>query len=80
MPRLPSVGSGAGNAFLVWCLIAMTACTFAALNPLKFFRMLNWGRPLPRFIENRWVLIFYRVTGVAILVWVLQLLFEFFTA
>ena len=80
MPSLPSVGSGAGNAFLVWCLIAMVACTFVALSPLKFFRMLSWGRPLPQFVGNRWVLIIYRVTGVAILIWVLQMLFEFLTA
>jgi hypothetical protein len=58
----------------------MTACTFVALSPLKFFRMLSWGRPLPRFIENRWVLVFYRATGVAIVIWVFQMLLEFFTA
>jgi hypothetical protein len=80
MHRLPSVGSGAGNAFLVWGLIVMVACAFLALSPLKLFRMLSWGRPLPQCVGNRWVLIFYRVTGVAILIWVLQMLFEFFTA
>jgi len=41
--------------------------------------MLRWGIPLPKLIENRWVLIFYRVTAVAILIWVVQMLFEFFT-
>jgi hypothetical protein len=80
MPRLPSVGTGAGNAFLVWCLLSITASVFIALKPLKFFRMISWGRPLPRLIENRWVLIFYRVTAVVIFIWVFQLLFQFFTA
>jgi hypothetical protein len=58
----------------------MTACAFVALSPLKFLPMLSWGRPLPRFIEKRWVLILYRVTGIAVLIWVVQMLFEFFTA
>lgn len=80
MRRLPPVGSEAGNVFLVWCLTVMIACAFVALRPLIFFRMISWGKPLPRFVKSRWVLISYRVTGFAIFIWVCRTLFEFFTA
>jgi hypothetical protein len=58
--------------FLSGALMVMAACAWIAVSPSKFFRMLNWGRPLPKLIENRWVLIFYRVTAVAILIWVVK--------
>lgn len=80
MSGMPSVGNGAGDAFVVFCLITITVSAFIALNPLKFFRMLGWGRPLPRWIENRWVLLFYRVTAIAIFIRVFQMLFQSFTA
>lgn len=76
MSHLPSISTGVGKALFVWCLIAITMSASIALNPVKFFRLLSWGRPLPKLIENRWVLTFYRVTGAGILIWVARMLFQ----
>lgn len=52
----------------------MTICTILVLKPAKFFRALAWGRPLPKFIEKRRVVVFYRVGGTAIFIKVLIIL------
>jgi hypothetical protein len=76
MSILPPAGSGLRIVFLV---LSITVITFVALSPVEFFRMLSWGRPLPKLINNRWVRIYYRVTALGILVWLLQMLFQLFT-
>lgn len=51
---------------MIWCLIVLTILASVVVNPNKFFKMLAFGplRPLrPRDIENRWGLLFYRVTA-----------------
>ena len=78
MYRWPPFGTGEGNAGVIWCLATIVPITFLAISPTKFFRILSMGRPLPRFIGNRGVLIFYRVTAVALLIWVLRILFSLF--
>jgi hypothetical protein len=73
---MPHVGTASGNALLVWCLIAIAVCVCVVLNPVKFFRALAWGRPLPKVIEKRWVLASYRVVGAAIFIKVLTILID----
>ena len=74
---MPVVGGSAGFAFIVWCSIALAACVFLVLNPSKFFSLLAWRRPLPKTLQNRWVLLAYRLIAVVILVRVLGLLIQF---
>ncbi len=74
LPRMPSER----NAFIVWCLMAFAVSASVAVSPTKFFRMLS-RNDLPKVIENRWVLILYRVTAVAMLIWIVQMLFKLFT-
>jgi|GEM_PF-4622824 len=79
LPPVPSLGTSAGKAFLVWCLIALIICTLVAVSPNRFFRMLASGpfRSLrPKVIENRWGLLFYRVTATFIFIWVFALVIK----
>ena len=72
-PRLPT---SAGYALVVYCCIVMTVCAFLVYSPVKFFRVLNFGRPLPlsRVLEKGWVQMAYRVAGILIFVTILRIL------
>jgi hypothetical protein len=48
-----------------------------ALKPDRLFRLLAWRRPLPKALEKRWLVAAYRVSAVAILLWVIGQLIEF---
>lgn len=61
--RLTTSGIYAGVAY---CCIVIAMCVFLAVNPERFFRFLNFGRPLPKLIENLWIQAAYRIFAVAI--------------
>jgi hypothetical protein len=54
----------------------MTVCAFLAINPVQFFQILSFGRPLPKLIENHWVKNAYRTCGIVIFFFVLRTLVE----
>jgi hypothetical protein len=64
--------------FLLWSLVALAACAFVVASPIKFFKLLLLGRPLPKLIEKRWVLMAYRVVAAVIFAWVFGLLLQLF--
>jgi hypothetical protein len=74
IPRLPTSG---GYALALWCCMGLVICGFVAYDPVKFFQFLNWRRrPLPRIIEKPFVQAFYRITAIAIFLWILRLLVQ----
>lgn len=76
---MPSLNESGGYIFLLWCVIVMVACAFVVASPIKFFTVVSLRRrPLPKFIEKRWVLLAYRVSAAVIFVWVSMLLLELF--
>jgi hypothetical protein len=72
MPHLPNTGW----PVLVWCVVVMVGCLFLVFKPFTLFRALLWGRPLPGWIQNRWVLAYYRIFGAVVFVIVLKMLIE----
>ena len=56
----------------------MAACAFVVASPIKFFRLLSWGHPLPKLIEKRWVLTAYRIVAAVIFARVFGLLLQLF--
>ncbi|HME10787.1 MAG TPA: hypothetical protein VKG25_27270 [Bryobacteraceae bacterium] len=57
-----------------YCCILMAFGLCLALSPLKTFRALAFGKPIPSALENRWLLLVYRVAGVVMLIFVFELL------
>ena len=74
--ELPHAPSSSGYALIVYCCAVMTVCFFLAINPVKFFRILRLGRPLPKFIEKPWVKNAYRICGIVIFFVLLRILIE----
>ena len=64
--EFPHVPSSSGYALVVYCCAVMTVCFFLAINPVRFFRVLSLGRPLPKFIAKPWVKNAYRICGIVI--------------
>jgi hypothetical protein len=74
---MPHPGTSAGYVFIGWCCLVIVVCIVLALKPARLFGLLAWRRSLPKALEKRWVVAAYRVTAVAILLWVVGLLIEF---
>ena len=74
---MPHPATSAGYVFIGWCCLVIAVCVVLALKPARLFGLLAWRRPLPKVPEKRWVVAAYRVSAVAILLWVIGLLLEF---
>jgi hypothetical protein len=71
MPQHPA-GLGFIMVFYGCVLMAFGACLM--LSPVGTFRALAFGKPLPRIMEKRWVVIVYRVVGALLLLVVLRVI------
>ena len=40
---------------IVYCCVVMAVSAFLTFSPAKFFLCLSFGRPLPKYLEKRWV-------------------------
>jgi hypothetical protein len=74
---MPHLATSAGYIFIGWCCLVIAVCVVLALKPDRLFRLLAWRRPLPKALEKRWLVAAYRVSAVAILLWVIGQLIEF---
>lgn len=75
---MPCLNDSGGYVFFLWCLVALAACAFVVASPIKFFKLLSWGRPLPKLIEKRSVLTAYRIVAAVIFAWIFRLLLDLF--
>ena len=61
-------------------LIAFYCCLVAAfgvclmISPLQTFRVLTFKKPLPKALENRWILLLYRIAGAAMFLFIFGVL------
>ena len=50
---VPSLNDSGGYVFLLSCFVALAACAFVVASPIRLFRLVSLGRPLPKPIEKR---------------------------
>jgi hypothetical protein len=73
MSRLPP---GLGFLMVFYCCLLMAFGVCLMLSPVGTFRSLSFGKPLPKLMESRWIIVVYRLTGAVMFFFVVRVLLQ----